>query len=171
MEKAIKVVNELQRRGLIRTYAIGEGIATIYYVEPILTYDLDIFFIQPEEEKEIISISAIYDFLETRGYKPHKEHVLIENLRVQFFPAYNELIREAIENAVEVKYKKTKTRIFRAEYLIAIMIQTSRPKDKERMIKILDEAEIEKGYLTKILRKYGLKEKFERFVRLYYYEE
>ena len=82
----------------------------------------------------------------------------------------SELIREAIENAVEVKYKKTETRIFRAEYLIAIMIQTSRPKDKERMIKILDEAEIEKGYLTKILQKYGLKEKFERFVRLYYEE-
>jgi len=170
MEKAIKVVNELQRRGLIRTYAIGGGIATIYYVEPILTYDLDIFFIQPEEEKEIMSISSIYDFLETKGYKPHKEHIIIEDLPVQFLPAYNELIREAIENAVEVKYKKTKTRIFRAEYLIAIMIQTSRPKDKERMIKILDEAEIEKGYLTKILRKCGLEEKFERFVRLYYEE-
>jgi len=50
------------------------------------------------------------------------------------------------------------------------MIQTSRPKDKERIIKILDEAEIEKSYLTKILQKYGLKEKFERFVRLYYEE-
>jgi len=170
MEKAIKIVNELQRRRLIKKYAIGGGIATIYYVEPILTYDLDIFFIQPEEEKEIMSISSIYDFLETKGYKPHKEHIIIEDLPVQFLPAYNELIREAIENAVEVKYKKTKTRIFRAEYLIAIMIQTSRPKDKERMIKILDEAEIEKGYLTKILRKYGLKEKFERFVRLYYEE-
>jgi len=170
MEKAIKIVNELQRRRLIKKYAIGGGIATIYYVEPILTYDLDIFFIQPEEEKEIMSISSIYDFLETKGYKPHKEHIIIEDLPVQFLPAYNELIREAIENAVEVKYKKTKTRIFRAEYLVAIMIQTSRPKDKERMIKILDEAEIEKGYLTKILRKYGLKEKFERFVRLYYEE-
>lgn len=170
MEKAIKAVRELQRRGLIKNYAIGGGIATIYYVEPILTYDLDIFFIPPEEEKEIMSNSSIYDFLETKGYKPHKEHIIIENLPVQFLPAYNELIREAIENAVEVKYKKTKTRIFRAEYLIAIMIQTSRPKDKERMIKILDEAEIEKGYLTKILQKCGLKEKFERFVRLYYEE-
>jgi len=115
-----------------------------------------------------MSISSIYDFLETKGYKPHKEHIIIENLPVQFLPAYNELIREAIENAVEVKYKKTETWIFRAEHLIAIMIQTSRPKDKERMIKILDEAEIEKGYLTKILQKYGLKEKFEGFVRLYY---
>jgi len=29
MEKAIKAVKELQRRGLIKNYAIGGGIATI----------------------------------------------------------------------------------------------------------------------------------------------
>jgi len=29
MEKAIKVVKELKRRGLIKNYAIGGGIATI----------------------------------------------------------------------------------------------------------------------------------------------
>lgn len=50
------------------------------------------------------------------------------------------------------------------------MVQTFRPKDKERIIKIIDEAEIDKGYLIKILQKYDLKEKFERFMRLYYEE-
>ncbi len=45
MEKALIVVEEMTRLGIIKSYAIGGGIAATYYMEPILTYDLDIFFI------------------------------------------------------------------------------------------------------------------------------
>ena len=100
----------------------------------------------------------------------HREHVLIEGIPVQFIPIYNELIENAVEEAIKVKYEKTRTWIFKPEYLIAVMVQTFRPKDKERIIKILDEAEINRDYLVKILQKYGLKEKFEHFVRLFYEE-
>ena len=31
MDKTIKIINELKRKGLIKDYAIGGGIATIYY--------------------------------------------------------------------------------------------------------------------------------------------
>lgn len=167
MEKTIKVINELRAKGLIRDYAIGGGIATIFYVEPILTYDLDIFFI-PSEEREVMTVSSIYKCLRRRGYKPYKEHIIIEGVPVQFIPVYNELVKEAVENSVERKYEKTKTKILRAEYLIAIMVQTFRPKDRERIIKLLDEAKIGTAYLTRILQKHGLKEKFDQFMRLYY---
>jgi len=53
-------------------------------------------------------------------------------------------------------------------HLIAIMVQTFRPKDRERIIKLLDEAKIDRAYLTRILQKHGLKEKFDQFMRLYY---
>ena len=43
MEETIKILNELQEKKLLRKYAIGGGIATIFYVEPVLTYDLDIY--------------------------------------------------------------------------------------------------------------------------------
>lgn len=171
MEKAIKVVNQLKEDGIIKDYAIGGGIATIHYVEPLLTYDLDIFFLPQKEGKGLISLSPIYEFLRKKGYKPHKEQVIIGKIPVQFLPPYNELIREAIENAVDIKYKKEKTRIFKAEYLLAIMIQTGRPKDKERIIKLLDESKVNKNYLMKILQKYNLREKFKRFQRLYYEEK
>lgn len=48
------------------------------------------------------------------------------------------------------------------------MVDTFRPKDKERMIKLLDEIEIDKLFLQNILQKFNLKEKFERFMELYY---
>lgn len=158
------------KQGLIINYAIGGGIAAIYYVESILTYDLDVFYRASEEEKGVATLSPIYNWLKQKGYKLHREHVLIEGIPVQFIPIYNELIENAVEEAIKVKYEKTRTWIFKPEYLIAVMVQTFRPKDKERIIKILDEAEINRDYLMKILQKYGLKEKFEHFVRLFYEE-
>jgi hypothetical protein len=102
------------------------------------------------------------------SYRIDKEHIVIEGIPVKFIPVYNKLIKEAVENAIEYRYKKTKTRIIRAEYLIAIMLQTFRAKDKERIIKLLDEARIKVKYLKEILQKYSLNEKFERFMRFYY---
>ena len=49
MDRALRVVEEMVRLGIIRAYAIGGGIAATYYIEPVLTYDLDIFFIPVRE--------------------------------------------------------------------------------------------------------------------------
>jgi len=170
MEKTLEIINELKKKGLIKNYAIGGGIATIFYVESILTYDLDVFYQASEEEKGVTILSPIYNWLKQKGYKVQREHIIIEGIPVQFIPIYNELAEKAVKEAVEVKYEKTSTRIFKPEYLIAIMVQTFRPKDRERIIKIIDEADIDKSNLIKILQKYGLKEKFERFMRLFYEE-
>lgn len=170
MEKTIKVINKIQKEGLIKKYAMGGGIATIFYVEPILTYDLDIFFIPSKKERTLTILSPIYKWLKARGYKTYKEHIVIEGIPVQFIPVYNELIEDAVKEAVEIKYKNTKTLVIRAEHLIAIMLQTFRPKDKERIIKILDEAEINMNHLMEILQKYNLKERFEHFRGWYYGE-
>jgi len=168
MEKTIKIINKLEEKGLVKKYAIGGGIATLFYVEPILTYDLDIFFIPKTEEKELNPLSSIYNYLKRKGCSIDKEHIIIEGIPVQFIPVYNELIKEAVENAVDHRYKKADTKILKAEYLIAIMLQTFRAKDKEKIIKILDEAKIEEKSLKDILKRHGLIEKFERFMRLYY---
>ena len=49
MEKTLRVINEITRQGIISAYAIGGGIAATYYIEPMLTYNLDIFFIPAVE--------------------------------------------------------------------------------------------------------------------------
>jgi len=41
MEKAIRVIEEITLRGIIRAYAIGGGIAATYYIEPVLTYNFE----------------------------------------------------------------------------------------------------------------------------------
>jgi len=161
MEKAVKIVNELKKKGIIKDYAIGGGIAALFYIEPMLTYDLDIFFVPAEEEKSLAILSSIYGYLKGKGYRESKEHIVIEGVPVQFIPVYNELIKEAVKNAKTVKYGKTNARVVRAEHLIAIMFQVYRQKDKERLARFIDQAEIGRKYLKGVLIKYGLEGKYK----------
>jgi len=53
------------------------------------------------------------------------------------------------------------------EHLLAIMLQTYRPKDRERILLILDEAQIDMHYLENVLERHGLQEKWSKFRRRY----
>ncbi|MCL0069552.1 hypothetical protein M1N85_02475 [Dehalococcoidia bacterium] len=180
MEKTLKVFNELEKTGLIRRYVVGGGIAVLFYAEPILTYDLDVFCLlpvcpppaagrsgSPAERGGLITLSPIYEYLQKKGYSVQEERIVIEGIPVRFIPAYNELVEEAVEKAREVEYRGVNTRIVRAEHLLAIMLQTYRPKDRERMLLLLDEAQIDMPYLENVLKRHGLQEKWSKFRRRY----
>jgi hypothetical protein len=160
LDKALKVIHELHKSGLFRAYAIGGGIAATYYIEPILTYDLDIFFIPTTEGLDVLS--PICGELKKRGYSLDKELVIIEGIPVQFIPVYNDLVKEAVETAVESTYKRVRTRILRPEYLLAIALQTDRSKDRERAIQLLSQAKLNSRLLAGLLKKYGLSEKYQK---------
>jgi len=154
MEKALRVIEEMTRLGIIKAYAIGGGIAATYYIEPILTYDLDIFFIPVKEGLD--ELAPIYDFARKHGYVEEAEAVIIEGFPVQFIPAYNELVREAVSEAITVKYRDIEVKLVRAEYLTAIALQTGRAKDRERALRLLESEAIDRDMLTRILKRHGL---------------
>src|SRR5438045_474043 len=131
MEKTLKVLNELGKAGLLTKYAIGGAVALLFHAEPVLTYDMDVFCFLPAGAGKLITLSPIYSYLRKKGYREKQEHVLIEGIPVQFIPAYNKLVEEAVTQAVAVRFKRTKTRVVRAEHLLAIMLKTNRPKDRE----------------------------------------
>ena len=168
MEKALKIINKMQKEGLYSLYAIGGGIAALFYIEPITTFDLGIFIILPESTKKVVSLAPIYSWLRRQGYKPTKEQVLIEGVPVQFIPPYNDLIKESVLNAAQKKYGQVRTRVLLPEYLIAIMLQTLRPKDKERLIAFFDKYEVSQKLLDSILVKYHLTNSYKKFIVRYY---
>lgn len=87
MKKTLEVLNSLKDKELIDAYAIGGGVATIFYTEPVFTYDLDVFIVvKPESEGEIISLASIYDHLTGKGCSWNGEHIMIEGFPVQFIP-------------------------------------------------------------------------------------
>lgn len=116
----------------------------------------------------LVSLTPLYSWLEKHGYKSVKEQVIIEGIPIQFISIYNELVKESVINSVKKHYGKTITYVLSPEYLIAIMVQTFRPKDKDRILKFFEEADISQENLNKILEKYYLKDKFDIFIKQYY---
>jgi hypothetical protein len=163
MEKTLKVLNKLEADGLIVKYAIGGAIALLFHAEPVLTYDLDVFCFLPKADGKLLTLGPIYSYLKEKGYREDKEHIIIEGLPVQFIPPYNDLVAEAVTRAKKIRFKRTPTKVIRAEYLMAILLQTDRPKDRARLAQLLDQASIDRGALTGILKRHGLESKWQKF--------
>lgn len=168
MKKTLQIIDRMHKEGLYKKYAIGGGIASLFYIEPIATFDLDIFVILPESEEVLLSLSPLYDWLREKKYKLVKEHIIIEGIPVQFIPVYNELVKEAVLKAVRKKYEGISTVVLKPEYLMAIMLDTNRAKDRERIIKMLDEAEISADLLKTILNAHGLIKAYNNFRKKFY---
>ncbi len=156
MKKTLHVLNELEHSGVIGRYAIGGAMAATFYTEPVLTFDLDIFLILPEFASGVLSLTPLYEALRELGYAEERECVLIEGVPVQFLPAYNPLIEEALVEARETPYEDAPTRVLRVEHLIAICIQTGREKDRERVRLLREQVEIDMEYLKGILSRHHL---------------
>ena len=165
MEKTLKIINQMRKDGLFSHYAIGGGIAALFYIEPLTTFDLDIFIILPEQKSPLVSLTPIYKWLKKRGYKAEKEQITIEGIPVQFIPVYNDLIEDAVKDAAEKPYKKISTYVLKPEYLVAIMLQTFRPKDRERLVRFFEQAKISEKILKPILEKHKLVPVYNKFRR------
>ena len=66
------------------------------------------------------------------------------------------------------KYEDTPIFVLRPEYLIAIMLQTNRAKDRDRILKLFDETEIDMESLKNILDKYDLNTAYLNFRKKFY---
>ena len=89
MEKTLQVLNRMEADGVIRRYAIGGAIAATFYVEPISTFDLDIFFTIDDASDKFLLLTQLYDYLAALGYSGACEAMDIEGWPVHVLPAFN----------------------------------------------------------------------------------
>ena len=163
MKRTLQVLNELELGGVLDRYAIGGAMGATFYVEPLLTFDLDVFVVLPQDAADLLSLAPLYEVLRARGYTEDGECVLIEGVPVQFLPAYNALLEEALRQARETLYEEVPTRVVRAEHLIAICLQTGRDKDRERVRIFREQAELDMSYLAEVLKRHGLEGKWQQW--------
>ncbi len=131
--------------------------ALIFYIEPILTDDLDIFcYIPQDTESILVNLSSIYSYLTKLGYESERECIVIEGVAVQFLVPNSDLVVEALENSQVIEIEGVITRVFGYEYLLAIMAQTGRPKDKAKIAQALESREPDAVKLKDILKRYNL---------------
>lgn len=165
MEKTLQLLNALERDGILSRYAIGGAMAATFYAEPVLTFDLDIFVLLPQTEAAggLFTLAPLYEELRRRGYAEEGECVRIEGVPVQFLPAYNALLEEALAEAREIVYEQTPTRVLRAEHLTAIALQTGRDKDRQRLRLLMEQAPVDREYLAGVLARHGLEAKWRHW--------
>ena len=161
MKRTLEILNELEREGAFSRYAIGRAMAATFYTEPVLTFDLDVFVVLSRGTGQLISLAPVYEALRARGYGEEKETVMIEGVPVQFLPAYNALVEEALDQAREIDYEGVPARVLRAEHLIAISLQTGRTKDRARVAMLREQASLDLNLLADILKRHQLEEKWK----------
>jgi hypothetical protein len=150
----LRAANELVSAGLVEDYALGGALAAIYYVEPFTTYDADIIFVGKDKTLSA-GIPAIYAYLQSKGWRVEREHLLVNDFPVQFLAASG-LTEEAVAHAMRMEYEGVPAKVFRPEYIIAIAASVGRHKDLARIEQMLEQTEIDRTFLDDILARYHL---------------
>ena len=93
------------------------------------------------------------------------EYVLIAGWPVQFLPPPTPLVEEALAEAVEADVDGVPARVFGADHLAAIALQTGRAKDKARLLQFFEEGALDAARFHDIIRRHALGEAWAKFDR------
>jgi len=160
------MINGMQAAGVIERYAIGGAVAATFYLEPVATLDVDVFVeFHTEPGSQMISPEPIFRYLRDRGCAMEGEHIVIAGWPIQFLPAGSALVQEALAKAVEKDVEGTPARVFTAEDLAAIALETGRAKDKARVLQFIEADVIDLDRLQEILTRHGLAGAWKQFER------
>ena len=159
MRAALEALNSLVADHVVASYAIGGVIGASFYLPAMQTEDLDVFVFLPASSGPLITLTPVYDALKARGGRVEGEYVRFGKWPVQILTDANALIAEAIREAVGTDYDGVPTRVFRAEHLCAIALQTGRSKDFARVMLFLEGNEVDLGALSALAARFGLSDR------------
>lgn len=166
IRKVIATINQMEKDGVIERYAIGGAVGATFYLEPVATLDIDVFVaFAPELGKLIVTPKPIIEYLSARECTMKGEYVMIAGWPVQFLPPTGALIEEALAQAVESDVDGVSARVFTAEHLAAIALQTGRAKDKARLLQFIEEDAIDSVRFQEIIRRHDLVDAWAKFER------
>lgn len=77
------------------------------------------------------------------------------------------MVEEALAQAVTVDVDGTPARVFTAEHLAAIALETGRAKDKARLLQFIEAGAIQADVFQNILAAHGLVERWQEFERTF----
>ena len=164
LKQVLATLNQMQADGVIDHYAIGGAVGATFYLEPIATLDVDVFVaFHPEPGRLLVSPQPIFDYLTARGCSLEGEYIVIADWPVQFLPPTSPLAEEALKDACSFDVEGVPTRVFSAEHLAGIALETGRAKDKARLLQFIEAGVLDEARLRVILDRHDLGDKWRRF--------
>ena len=156
MHDALRALNKVVAEGVIPMYAIGGAIGASFYIEAQATEDLDVFVVLPQSASGLSVLTSVYDACRRLGGLVEGVHVRFGSWPVQILDAYNGLVAEALEQAVDVHFDGIPTRVMRAEHLCAICLDTGRTKDFLRVALFIEQDAVDRQALLDVLKRHEL---------------
>jgi hypothetical protein len=166
LREVIEVLNQMHADGVIDRYAIGGAVGATFYLEPVATLDVDVFVgFHSEPGSLLVSPQSIFDYLQARGATMEGEYVVIGGWPVQFLPSTGSLVEEALTQAVDIDVDGIPARVFTAEHLAAIALQTGRGKDKARLLQFVEAGVLGSSNFEEIITRHNLGDAWQKFER------
>lgn len=166
IKEVITTINRMQADGVIDRYAIGGAVGATFYLEPVATLDVDIFVtFRSEPGSLLVNPQPIFDYLKTRGATMESEYIVVAGWPVQFLSPGTPLVAEALQEAVDKDVDSTRARVFTAEHLAVIALQTGRAKDKIRLLQFIEAGVLDATRFQAILTRHGLVDAWHKFER------
>jgi hypothetical protein len=160
----IAMLNQMEADGVIDRYAIGGAVGATFYLEPVATYDADVFVaFRPEPGKLLVTLEPILEYLKARGCVMSGEYIMVGGWPVQFLAPNSPLVEEALEQAVDVDVEGERARVFQAEHLAAVALQTGRAKDKARLLQFVEGGDLDRELFDEMLARHNLVDRWSRF--------
>ncbi len=146
---AFRILNGLKRRKIIRDYAVIGAIAATAYMEAIFTEDIDVIVLVDSDEEYLRAFRRVGEMAEGQEGMHH----IIGGVPVQMFPSNTKpLFRDALDEALPVKFGRLRSKFASAEHLILLYLEPFREKDKLRIMNLLPNADMPK--LRGLLKRY-----------------
>lgn len=156
-----RAINALHTDGFVENYAIGGGMAALFYAETTRTFDIDVFALIPQSGL-LVDLSAIYDWARSRGYEVRDEYIVMHGVPTQILAARAGLATEAVEMANVLDYDGVTVRVMKPEHLIALYIETGGDKRYRRARDLFAEDSLDRAALQHLLERHALLEKWAK---------
>ena len=157
-----QLLNEMQRAGVIRNYALFGAVAQMRYTEPVATLDADVLVAVPAADR-LDALSGIYEFCAARGYRPEGEAIRVGAWPAQFVPAFSPLTQEAMEQAATADFEGVAFRVVRADHLAVIALSVGRAEDFARILALLESGSASRESIGRLAARHGLADAWCRF--------
>lgn len=111
----------------------------------------------------LVSLQPIFDYLKGHGGTIEGEYIVVAGWPVQFLPAADPLVLEALDQTIQKSVADVPARVFTAEHLAAVALQTGRAKGKARLLQFIEGGALDSARFQGILERHGLATAWQRF--------
>lgn len=165
MHAVCDILEQLLLEGILSGYAVGGATAAGFHGEPLATRDVDVFvFLDPPEGSLLVTLDPVFRRLDELGFNEFEEEgLLIHGFPVQFLSAAPGLEAEAVEQAMIVEWEDHRLRLMRPEHLAVIALTVGRPKDRARLVYLVELPDFNIESFRQILTRYQLLERWQQW--------